>query len=167
MSSLTAKPLSQSLFASFGEVIETGHTPSMMINDGLCARYHDLAQLDFGAARAGISVFHASIYTLPHTLKLVERHPLGSQAFVPLTNDPFLVIVAGDDNGEPAQPQAFITNGCQGVNYHRNTWHGVLTPIGGSGLFAVIDRIGDGNNLQEFHFKQPYTVTVPETLSRL
>ena len=134
----------------------------MMINEGLCSRYHDLAQLEFGTGRVGISVFHAAIYPLPHTLNLVERHPLGSQAFLPMNNDPFLVVVAADKGGEPAQPQAFITNGRQGVNYHCNTWHGVLTPVIGNGLFAVVDRIGEGNNLQEFQFEQPWVITIPQ-----
>jgi len=75
---------------------------------------------------SGISLFQAKPYTLPHTLDLVERHPLGSQAFIPMHTEPFLVVVAPDDHGVPGKPIAFATNGQQAVNYHRNTWHGVL-----------------------------------------
>ncbi|MFK8082925.1 MAG: ureidoglycolate lyase [Granulosicoccus sp.] len=157
---IKAQPLIAPIFEGFGDVIEVQPKPSMMINEGNCARYHDLATLDFFEARAGISVFQAQPYAIPHTLRMMERHPLGSQAFLPLTNEPFLVIVAEDLDGEPHRPAAFITNGRQGVNYHRNTWHGVLTPLAGSGLFAVIDRIGEGRNLQEHWFNSDYRVIV-------
>lgn len=150
--------LNQASFSSFGDVIEVQSEPTMMINEGNCARYHDLATLDFSDARAGISVFQAQPYRTPHQLKMMERHPLGSQAFLPLSEDPFLVIVAGDLDGVPDVPKAFLTNGKQGVNYHRNTWHGVLTPLAGTGLFAVVDRIGEGNNLQEIWFDDSYLI---------
>jgi ureidoglycolate lyase len=71
---------------------------------------------------------------------------------------PFLVIVAPDENGRPGTPRAFMTQAGQGINFHRGTWHGVLTPLHEPGLFAVVDRIGDGANLEEFFFDQPYVV---------
>lgn len=157
---ITASALTDELFSPFGDIIQTQAEPSMMINEGNCARYHDVAALEFVDAAAGISVFQARPYTVPHTLGLMERHPLGSQAFLPMSSEPFLVIVAADVNGEPGEPLAFLTNGQQGVNYHRNTWHGVLTPLAGSGLFAVVDRIGEGCNLQEHTFEQPYQIVV-------
>ena len=91
---------------------------------------------------------------------MVERHPEGSQAFIPMDAEPFMVIVARDDGGAPGTPRAFRTEPGQGVNYLRNTWHGVLTPLAGSGVFAVIDRIGDTPNLEEFWFKTPYMVAL-------
>ena len=149
-------------FAPFGDVIELGTTPTMMINRGRCARHHDLAHLDFlddgGKAQAGISLFDGTPYPLPLALDLVERHPLGSQAFLPMTTDPFLVIVAPDVGGKPGTPLAWLSNGRQGVNYHRNTWHGVLTPIRRSATFAVIDRIGEGANLEEHEFEQAWRI---------
>ena len=157
---LNAKPLSSHAFSAFGDILEVQSKPTVMINQGNCARYSDLATLDFSDGRAGISIFHAKPYTSPLSLAMVERHPEGSQAFVPLSDDPFLVIVAADNNGRPAEPCVFLTNGHQGVNYHRNTWHGVLTPLQGNGLFAVIDRIGAGKNLEEHWFDHAYTIEV-------
>ena len=106
----------------------------------------------------GISLFDAKAYCSPHTLTYVERHPLGSQAFLPTSSDPYLVVVADDLAGAAQAPKAFITDGYQGVNYHRNTWHGVLTPIVRQSLFIVVDYIGEGNNLEEFKFQSPYLI---------
>ncbi|MCL4153220.1 UNVERIFIED_CONTAM: hypothetical protein GTU68_008332 [Idotea baltica] len=134
----------------------------MMINQGMCGRFHDRAKLEFGSGQAGISLFNATPRAMPYTLDMMERHPVGSQAFIPMTHQPFLVIVAEDADNAPSQPRAFITNAGQGVNYHRNIWHGVLTPLHAPGLFAVIDRIGTqdnpGENLQEHWFDTPFTV---------
>ena len=152
------EPLTAEAFAPFGDLIEPSGEPTVMINRGKCGRYHDIANLDFADGKAGISVFEGEPYTLPITLDLMERHPLGSQAFLPLTSEPYLVIVAVDDSGVPGRPRAFLAKADQGVNYHRNTWHGVLTPLNKKALFAVVDRIGDGNNLVEHTFLAPYRV---------
>ena len=104
---------------------------SFPINDGMCDRFHDRARMEFTVdGRAGISVGYGRPYPLPHAFDLMERHPLGSQAFVPMAEDPFLVVVAPDEGGRPGRPLAFLTRPGQGVNYLRNTWHGVLTPLG-------------------------------------
>ncbi|MEL7116152.1 MAG: ureidoglycolate lyase [Pseudomonadota bacterium] len=156
-------PLTASAFAPFGDVIEADGTPDKIINQGLCGRYHDRASLDFGpSGRAGISVFKADLRRLPLTLEMVERHPDGSQAFIPMDQTPFLVVVAPETGGAPGTPLAFLTAPGQGVNFHRGTWHGVLTPLAGSGLFAVIDRIGDTANLEEHWFSTPYDIGSPE-----
>lgn len=155
---LRAAPLTAEAFAPFGEVLEaTGDF--RLINEGLCHRHHDRAQLDFGPdGRAGISVFDAVPRALPYSFDLIERHPDGSQAFLPLSQHPFLVIVATS----PAdRPHAFLTNGAQGINLHRGTWHGVLTPLHAPGLFAVVDRIGPTPNLEEYRYTEPWTVTPP------
>jgi ureidoglycolate lyase len=156
---VAARPLTVEAFRPFGEVLDCAGEPDRMINQGLCGRYHDRAGLDFGDGRAGISIFKADLRSLPHRLDMVERHPEGSQAFLPMSLDPFLVIVAPDDGGRPGTPLAFLTASGQGVNYRRGTWHGVLTPISGPGLFAVVDRIGEGANLEEHWFETPWTVT--------
>ncbi|MFN6924769.1 MAG: ureidoglycolate lyase [Tabrizicola sp.] len=158
MSVIRPEPLTAAAFAPFGDVLE----PSgdfRLINDGLCRRHHDLALLDFGAdGRAGISIFNAEPRAIPYVFDLIERHPDGSQAFLPMTQHPFLVIVAP---GPQAMPCAFLTNGAQGINLHRGTWHGVLTPLHAPGLFAVIDRIGPTPNLEEYRYTQPWTVVAP------
>ncbi len=151
--------LTEQTFAPFGDVIEAAGPADMVINDGMCDRFHDRAQLDFANGRAGISLFRARPRSLPMTLDLLERHPLGSQAFIPMSQTSFLVVVAGDDQGKPACIRAFLTKPGQSVNFHRGVWHGVLASLGDPGLFAVVDRIGGGNNLEEYRFEVPITVT--------
>lgn len=155
---ITSRPLTEAAFAPFGDVLDaTG--PFRLINEGLCRRHHDRARLDFGPdGRAGISVFKAEARALPYTFTLVERHPEGSQAFLPMTADPFLVLVAPDEGGRPGTPLAFLTDGTQGINLHRGTWHGVLTPLAAPGLFAVVDRIGTSPNIEEFRYDEAWRV---------
>lgn len=163
MTSLLIQPLTSRDFAPFGDVLSASGAPDRIINQGLCGRYHDRARLDFGGdGRGGLSIFKAEPRALPYRLELVERHPDGSQAFIPMTDDPFLVIVASDDAGYPVNFRAFLTDGTQGINLLRNTWHGVLTPLSGSGLFAVVDRIGGTPNLEEFRLKDPILVEAPD-----
>jgi len=154
------RPLSAAGFAPFGDVIEAAGAASFPFNGGMAERFHDLARTEvLGAgARLGISIGAARPYALPLALRLVERHPLGSQAFVPLTADPFLVVVAPDLGGEPGAPLAFLTAPGQGVNYLRNVWHGVLTPLDRAAAFLIVDRIGPGGNLQEHVYDPPWRV---------
>lgn len=156
---IRTRPLTAAAFAAFGDVLEVHGDPDRLINQGLCGRYHDRAKLDFSDGRAGISLFKAQPRSLPMKLEMVERHPDGSQAFLPMSMDSFLVVVAPDEGGRPGQPVAFVTEPGQGVNYHRGVWHGVLAPLSEPGLFAVVDRIGEGPNLQEHWFDTPYIVT--------
>lgn len=155
---LTVAPLTAEGFAPFGDVIEARGDPTKMINQGMCGRHHDLAKLDFADGRAGISLFDAKARHLPHLVDMVERHPDGSQAFMPVSQVRFLVVVADDDAGTPVNPRAFVTAPGQCVNLHRGVWHGVLAPIEAPGQFAVVDRIGDGPNLEEHWFEVPYVV---------
>jgi ureidoglycolate lyase len=155
---IKTQPLTASAFAPFGDVLDASGAPDKIINQGLCGRYHDRAKLDFTDGKAGISIFKGETRTLPLKLEMVERHPEGSQTFVPMSADPFLVVVATDTDGTPTNPRAFITAPGQAINFHRNTWHGVLTPLSAPGLFTVVDRIGDGANLQEHWFDASYTI---------
>ena len=152
------QPLTAEAFAPFGDVLDTRGAADKIINQGLCGRFHDRATLDFSDGRPGISLFDAEPRALPLELDMMERHPEGSQSFIPMSEHPFLVIVAPDAGGQPGQPLAFRTAPGQAVNYHRNTWHGVCTPLFAPGLFAVIDRIGPGDNLEEHWFDNPYIV---------
>ncbi|GHF66848.1 ureidoglycolate lyase [Seohaeicola zhoushanensis] len=151
-------PLTATAFAPFGDVLDCGGAPDRIINQGMCGRWHDRARLDFGDGRAGVSLFNAIPRALPYALDLVERHPDGSQCFVPMSLQPFLVIVAPDEGGAPGRPLAFLTEAGQAINFHRGTWHGVLTPLHAPGLFAVIDRIGPGTNLEEYCFEEPWLI---------
>jgi ureidoglycolate lyase len=161
---ITARPLTREAFAPFGDVIETDGAHHYPINDGRCERYHDLAKVEANGqnARVLVSLFKGTPYAFPLKLSMVERHPLGSQAFMPLSPAPFLVVVCPDAQDGPGKPQAFLTRPGQGVNYPPNRWHGVLTPIGGNQDFMVVDRGGDGSNLEEFYFSHPYEIHLPE-----
>jgi ureidoglycolate lyase len=160
MKTIRIEPLTRAAFAPFGDVIETKDAHHYPINAGMCERYHDLARVEIAGpnARQLISIAVGQPYALPLTLKLVERHPLGSQAFIPLSPEPFLVIVAAGEDGRPGIPRAFITNGAQGVNYPINAWHGVLTPVGQEQRFLIVDRGGEGNNLEEYFFDEPFVI---------
>jgi len=160
MRSLTTEPLTREAFAPFGQVIEMEGAHHYPINAGNCERYHDLARVELGGvhARPLISLMHSRHFSLPLELKMVERHPLGSQAFYPLSANPFLVVVAPDESGTPGTPRAFLTAPGQGVNIAMNTWHGVLTPLEADADFLCVDRGGEGNNLEEHFFAEPWSI---------
>ena len=155
---IRAEPLTPEAFAGFGDVIRLRSAPDRLINGGLCGRHHDLARLDILEGRAGISLFDAAPRALPYRLDLMERHPLGSQAFLPMSLTSFLVTVAEDEGGAPGRPRAFLTAPGEGVNIGRGVWHGVLTPLEAPGLFAVVDRIGEGANLEETRIDPPWEI---------
>jgi ureidoglycolate lyase len=160
---IVAEPLTPDAFSAFGEVVAAEGAPDRIINQGLCGRYHDRATLTATDGRVGLSLFDAEPRSLPYRLDMVERHPLGSQAFVPMTNASFLVVVAPGTDAGPGAPRAFLTAPGQAINLFANVWHGVLTPLSAPGLFAVIDRIGEGSNLEEHWFDEPFTVVGSET----
>ena len=143
---LTIEPLSSEAFKPFGDVIEARdavrHFP---INDGYAERYHDLARVDVssGGGHALINIFRAKPRSLPFELRLLERHPLGSQAFVPLSPLPYLVVVA-PIAAEPdlKDVRCFQAAPGQGVNYARGTWHHPLIALQAPCDFLVVDRGG-------------------------
>jgi ureidoglycolate lyase len=141
---ITIEPLTAAVFAQFGDVIEAADTANnFTINQGFAQRYHDLARLDV-AAHSGypmVSIFKAKPRSLPLQLRLLERHPLGSQAFIPLSLESFLVVVACAD-GVPqlTDIRCFRTAAGQGVNYARGTWHHPLIALHTACDFLVIDR---------------------------
>lgn len=159
MAALIPELLTADRFKPYGDVIELAGATGISINSGNCQRYSDLASLDIDSSGSvGISLFDAKAYSSPLSLRYVERHPLGSQAFMPMCADKYLVVVADDNDGIAHNPQVFITDGTQGVNYKRNTWHGVLTPIIKQCQFTVVDYIGSGANLEEYFFESAHTI---------
>lgn len=158
---LQPQPLIDPDFERFGDVISVAgarhtHGEPLLINQGNCQRFSAIAGLDIAESAIGISLFKAKPVVRPVTIEYLERHPLGSQAFIPMNAHPFLVIVADDVSGMPSTPLAFITDGQQGVNIRRNTWHGVLTVLHpDGGLFSVVDYVGEKANLQEQTLDQP------------
>lgn len=155
------EPITATGFAPYGDLLDVSGAPDKLINQGFCGRYHDRAALAFPGGRAGLSLFQSEARALPYRLEMVERHPDGSQAFIPMSADGFLVIVAPDAGGVPGRPLAFETAPGQAINFHQGVWHGVLTPLKAPGIFAVVDRIGPGANLEEHWFDEPYTVRRP------
>ncbi len=150
-SALTVLPLTRAAFAPFGDVIETEGATALTINDGRAQRFHDLAAID--ALREGgrpvLSIFRTEPVALPLTVSSLERHLLGSQAFMPLHSQPFLVVVApADADGRPQRPMAFITDGRQGINFRRGTWHHSLLALHGCCEFLVIDRDGGSEDCE-------------------
>jgi ureidoglycolate lyase len=144
---LKVLPLTQAAFAPYGDVIETQGKDFFHINDGQTERYHDLANIDvIEQARPLISINRAQALDFPLTVKQLERHPLGSQAFVPMNGEAFLIVVAlGDGKPEQSTLRAFFTNGLQGVNYNRNVWHHPLFAWKTVTNFLTIDRGGLNN----------------------
>lgn len=151
MLELKAQKLTPEAFAPFGDVIDARISESFPINGGRTQRHHDLARVEIldAPSRPLISVFVSQPVTLPLELELLERHPLGSQAFMPLHEERFVVVVAppGDDI-DPDEIRAFITDGRQGVNYRAGTWHAIHSVLEREGEFLVVDR-GGADNLDE------------------
>ena len=150
MMTLPIAPLTKAAFAPFGQVIETRDAKAKLINDGFAQRFDGLAQIDVAAegGAVNISLFDGSLRPRPILIKLMERHPLGSQLFMPLNEKPWLVLVCADPR-VPASYRAFSATGQQGVNYARNIWHHPLLVLTDASPFLVVDRGGPGDNLEE------------------
>jgi ureidoglycolate lyase len=154
--------LSTEAFAPFGDVIEIEGRESRWINDDTCRRFDDLARIDVaeGGGRPVLSVFEAKPRSLPLQIRVLERHPLSSQAFFPLQTRPFLVVVAEDGPSASAgHLRAYLSSGRQGVNYRRNTWHHPLIALAEISRFLVVDRGGSGENCEELALDSVVLVT--------
>ncbi len=157
------RPLTRESFAAYGDVIEMRGEPDFLINEGAAQRFHDLARIDVNESggRAIVSMVKTRPVALPLDIKMMERHPLGSQIFMPLSKMPFLVVVSKNGTDDrPETPIAFIARS-QGVNYGKNIWHHPLCALKETSDFLVVDRGGDGDNLEECFFKQQlYTIVM-------
>ncbi len=160
---LTPRPLTAEDFAPFGEVIETLASTETAMNAGRFQRFDELATVvstpvpnmdpQIGIVRC------ASPTALPHKFDLVERHPLSSQAFVPLTEFRFVLVVGlPDQDVDATSLVAFVTNGQQGINYHPGTWHLPLIAFEQGQQFLVVDFPAIDNNCDEFRFAEPITL---------
>lgn len=152
MRRLRPMPLTRDAFTPFGEVIEASDAVrQIQINYGATIRFDDLAELDLDAegGRPSLSLFRSTPLPRPLVIRLLERHPLGSQSFLPLGANPYLVVVAPAGDLDPACIAAFLAAPGQGVNYRRGTWHHYSLALGTVSDFAVLDRAGPGSNLDE------------------
>lgn len=157
---IVARPLTREAFAPFGDVLDTRGDTHFPINGGRCERHHALAAVDVAGEDAILSIFCGTPYALPLDLSMVERHPFGSQAFMPLGPGVFLIVVCPDEAGRPGRPEAFLTAPGQGVSYRRNVWHAALTPVGTRQDFLVVDRRSPETNLEEHRFDEPWVIAI-------
>jgi ureidoglycolate lyase len=155
---LPVEPLSREAFAPFGDVIEASdavrHYP---INAGTTERYHDLARIEPGPeGRAIVSIFRGQPRELPFRVAMMERHPLGSQAFIPISGRPYLVVVAPHGPAPAAADlRLFLVQAGQGVNYAPGVWHHPLLALEAVCDFLVVDRGGPGPNCDEVAIDPP------------
>lgn len=156
---LPPEPLTASAFAAFGDVVETDAAQHFAINAGTIERYHDLANVQIDYSNGGRPVVSIATVTTATgasgRVTLVERHPHGSQAFIPMFDNPVVLVVAPPADSVPPQNlRAFVTNGRQGFNYHRGTWHMPLRTDAVGRQFLIVDREGPGQNCDEWHFDE-------------
>lgn len=151
MRELSPEPLTAEAFALFGSVIEASDAAvKLEINQGHAVRYDRLAEVDVAdsGGSGAISLFRAQPLEEP-VLKVFERHPLGSQSFIPLGGRPYLVAVAPAGDFDAAGVRVFQAEGNQGVHYHKGTWHHFLLVLDADSDFLVVDRAGPGDNCEE------------------
>ena len=148
---LHIQPLTAEAFAPYGDVIQGP--------EGL-GRADDLANVQVGAdGRPQLSVLRAqSSNALPLTVKRVERHPLGTQAFIPMGGGTFFVVVAPAGEFDPNKLAAFRTDGRQGINYKPGTWHHGFLAAREGDAFLIVERFGPGANCDFSHLTDPVTV---------
>ncbi|WP_159837968.1 ureidoglycolate lyase [Burkholderia sp. 8Y] len=151
MKTLAIEPLTRTAFEPFGDVIELEGAKQIPINLGTTIRFHDLCKVDVTdeGGRTLVNLFRGQPRVLPFEVKMMERHPLGSQAFIPLDERPYLVVVAPAGELDESKIRAFVTRGWQGVNYAKGVWHHPLIALGKVSDFIIVDRGGDGLNLNE------------------
>lgn len=144
---LEVLPLTREAFLPYGDVIETQGRDFFHINEGKVKRFHDLANVEIlQQDRTLISINLAQPAALPIVVTELERHPLGTQAFIPMNGEAFVVVVAlGEDSPDLNTLRAFITDGKQGVNYHRSIWHHPLFAWQTETSFLTVDRGGLDN----------------------
>jgi ureidoglycolate lyase len=161
MREMIPEPLTAEAFAPFGSVIQASDAAVKLdINQGHAVRYDRLAEIDVadeGGAGA-ISLFRARPLAEP-VLRMFERHPLGSQSFVPLSGRPYLVAVAPAGAFDPAAIRLFRAEGDQGVHYSKGVWHHFLLVLDDSD-FLVIDRAGPGDNCEEIALAPGHEIRV-------
>jgi ureidoglycolate lyase len=149
---LPLEPLTTAAFAPFGTVIEADYARSRLINEGRCRRFHALATVDAGAdGEAILSIFRATAWPRPIRIAILERHPLGSQAFIPMERHAWIAVVA--ERPEAPACRAFLVRGDQGLQIAKGVWHHPLLALAPVHDFLVVDRAGPGDNLEERHFR--------------
>ena len=152
--------LTREAFAEFGDVISPEGANHFSINNGTTERYHDLATIDVAGSNGKpvISLFRGQPRQFPFELRAMERHPLGSQAFIPLSKQPYLIVAAPRGEFVAQALHAFLAKPGQGVNYAKGVWHHALIALNEVSDFIVIDRGGPGPDCDEAQLAQPVTI---------
>ncbi|MGB7301421.1 MAG: ureidoglycolate lyase [Burkholderiaceae bacterium] len=159
----TPVALTEEAFAHFGQVIDIRNLVPQVINDGSAQRFDTAVSVDPGGGSAAISVFVGQPHHYPVRVATMERHPLGSQTFMPLDRRPYLVVVATNGpEGLPMAPRVFIASGEQGVSYPAGLWHHPLLALEEVSRFLVIDRQGPGNNLELADYPDAWEIVGPD-----
>jgi ureidoglycolate lyase len=153
--------LTREAFAPFGEVITVAGAQHYPINDGTTERFHDLASIDVSEQNGKplISLFRSKPRSLPFEIRVMERHPLGSQAFIPLSRRPYLVIVAVPGQFDERTLRLFLAEQGAGVNYVKGAWHHGLFALDEESDFIVVDRGGPGINCEEISLSRSILLT--------
>ena len=161
---IKALPITAERFSPFGDVIAAKQAGMTTMNEARFEQFANLANVDIdraGDVSIGI-VRSKSPTSFPYHFDMVERHPLGSQAFIPLTEFVFVVVVARPAEFVRVEDlHAFVTNGRQGVNYHRGTWHMPLIAMAEGQEFLVIDRSPPQDNCEELILEKPAVLESP------
>ncbi len=143
------KPITQKKFSKFGDMITTNNIKPTEINNGYAKRFDGIANLNTSknGGETTISIFSALKRSFPMKIEMMEKHPLGSQAFIPMKDTTFLVFVAPQDNKLNLNKiESFVVPPGIGVNYNPGTWHFPLISTENMN-FLVVDRKGSGDNL--------------------
>ena len=158
---MNIEKLTRNTFAPFGDLVTITGAPHYPINDGTTERFHDLALIDVSDqdGRPLLSLFRSKPRPLPFEIRIMERHPLGSQAFIPLSKDPYLVIVAPSGGFDERLVRVFRAERGEGVNYAKGVWHHALFALYEESDFIVIDRGGPGGNCEEIALQRPFLIT--------
>ena len=142
-------PITKENFAKYGDMISTKDIKPLEINNGYAKRYDGIANLNTSSdnGETTISIFSALKRNFPMKIDMMEKHPLGSQAFIPMKETTFLVFVAPkEEKLDLNKIEAFIIPPGIGVNYSPGTWHFPLISTEDMN-FLVVDRKGSGDNL--------------------
>lgn len=145
-------PLTLVAFAPYGDVIEEAAArETRSINYGYTTRFHDLARLDVTGSGGTplVNIFRSTPLPRPVAVRVMERHPLSSQAFYPLSGRPYMVVVAERGEFKVENLRAFVAGAHQGVNYHAGVWHHFSLALDEPSDFLVIDRGGNEKNCDE------------------
>ena len=149
------KKITRKNFKKFGDVISTKKIKSININDGYAKRFNDLCRINTSSKKGStiVSIFSAKKRKFPMNIKMMEKHSLGSQAFIPMEETTFLVFVAPKEKKPNIKKlKSFIIPKQIGINYRPGIWHFPLISTKNMN-FLVIDRKGKGNNLTIHNFK--------------